>query len=309
VTAGAADPVAGHQGPGPGADDRRRGGRGSRNPWAHVDLAATFDTIGPAGAAAIVFLHGTRLTRSMWRPQRPLASTYQLVMADLPGHGSLSGVPFTLASASRHVGRIIDAGGGRAVVVGQSLGGYVAMDLAARRPDQVGGLVLCNCTQEPWTIALTAPVVVGGYLARAALMSRGHGPARGDALGAAEAFGVAEAPGAASGGIGTAPGPLADVARGHGPATEGWLFKGGTRALFAALGMTFVPRLRAFAGPTLIVNGAGDRLFRRGEARFLAAAADGRLLTVEGADHVPSEEAPEVFNAIVRAFMEDLATC
>jgi pimeloyl-ACP methyl ester carboxylesterase len=70
--------------------------------------------------------------------------------------------------------------------------------------------------------------------------------------------------------------------------------------------MAFIPRLRAFAGPTLILNGAGDRLMRGGEERFLAAAADGRLVIIDGADHVPSEEAPEAWNAAVRQFAEEL---
>lgn len=260
-------------------------GDGRATPPEPTPLAVTFDATGPAEAPAILFLHGTRLTRAMWQPQLALGDAYRLVIADLPGHGSLARTRFTLAGASRHVGRVIDAAaGGRAVVVGQSLGGYVAMDLAARRPGQVRALVLCGCTQEPRTLAVTAPGVVGRYLARAAAESRrGH-------------RGPAGAPGAAD------PARLPDADQ----ATDGWLFRGGPRALVTSIGLTFVPRLRAFTGPTLIVNGAGDRLFRGGEARFLAAAADGRLAVVEGAAHVPSQEASEAYNAIIRGFMEEL---
>jgi pimeloyl-ACP methyl ester carboxylesterase len=256
-----------------------------RGRHAGVPLHSTFDTIGPEGGPAIVFLHGTRLTRAMWRPQRPLAERFRLVMADLPGHGSLAAVRFTLPAASDHVHRVIDAAiRGRAVVVGQSLGGYVAMDLAARHPEQVRALVLCNCTQEPRTIARTAPRVIGGYLLDAAAHSWRRGRDLEDGPGAAD---------------------LALV-NGAEPPTEGWLFRGGTRALVSSLGLSFIPRLRAFAGPTLIINGAGDRLFRRGETRFLAAATDGRLVIIDGAHHVASEEAPEVYNAIVRGFVEEL---
>jgi pimeloyl-ACP methyl ester carboxylesterase len=38
---------------------------------------------------------------------------------------------------------------GRAVVVGLSLGGYVAIAAAERRPDRVAGLVLAGCSAEP----------------------------------------------------------------------------------------------------------------------------------------------------------------
>lgn len=256
----------------------------ARTGLAAIPLDATFDTLGPEDGPPIVLLHGTRLTRSMWQPQRPLADTYRLVLVDLPGHGSLARIPFSLPGASAHVGRVIRAATrGRAVVVGQSLGGYVAMDLAVTHPEQVRALVLCSCTQEPRTIARTAPGVVGSYLARAAAQSRQRRPGR-----------------AAPRGIAAGPGSHDQ------PPTEGWLFRGGTRALFTSLGMTFIPRLRAFDGPTLIVNGAGDQLFRRGEASFLAAAKDGRLHVIDGAHHVACEEAPDAWNAVIRDFVKGL---
>lgn len=269
---------------GGGATAASKIGRTSRDPET-IPLAATYDIVGPEGSPPIVLLHGTRLTRTMWGPQLPLADCFRLVMIDLPGHGSLASVRFTLGAASAHVGRAIAAAGiDRAIIVGQSLGGYVAMDLAARAPGQVRALVLCSCTQEPRVIARTAPRVVGSYLAGAATESWRRDRRRDDGPGAAGP---------------PSPGSV-------GAATEGWLFRGGTRALFASLGMTFIPRLRAFAGPTLIVNGTGDRLMRGGEARFLEAATDGRLVIIDGARHVPSEEAPEAWNAAIRGFVEEL---
>ena len=257
-----------------------------------VPLSATFDVVGPADAPVIVFVHGTRLTRAMWVPQLPLADRFRLVMTDLPGHGALASARFTLPAATAHVSRVIDAAaGGWAIVVGQSLGGYVAMDLAALHPEQVRALVLGNCTEEPRAIARFAPRVVGGYLAGAAAQSLRRGRAA-----STPTRGAAGAP---------EPGDP-PLLRHHEPPTEGWLFKGGTRALLSSLGMAFIPRLRRYGGPTLIVNGAGDRTLRRGEDRFLAAAANGRLVIIDGAQHVPSEEATEAYNAVVRGFVEEI---
>ncbi|HEX7346598.1 MAG TPA: alpha/beta fold hydrolase, partial [Candidatus Limnocylindrales bacterium] len=99
---------------------------------------------GPADASAIVFVHGTRLTRTAWTAQLDaLGDTYRVIAMDLPGHGSLADRRFTIADAADELARVIEnAAGGRAVVVGLSLGGYVAMDLAARRPELIRGLVL-----------------------------------------------------------------------------------------------------------------------------------------------------------------------
>ena len=78
----------------------------------------------------IVFLHGTRLTGSQWASQvAALSDAYHCLAVDLPGHGNQHGVTFTLEGAADRVGDLIrrEAHGGRAIVVGLSLGGYVAM--------------------------------------------------------------------------------------------------------------------------------------------------------------------------------------
>jgi pimeloyl-ACP methyl ester carboxylesterase len=239
---------------------------------------------------ALLLLHGTRRTRAMWRHQLDgLADRFHVVALDLPGHGVLADVPFRLPEATALAAATIEAlPGRRAVVVGSSLGGYVGMDLAARRPALVAGLVLVNASAEPRYVALHAPRTVGSYLARAA----------GDRLRAR--------PGAPS----AHPGPDGGGTPGDDgvepPATKGWLFRGGGRAMVAALRESFLPRLAAYPGPTLIVNGADDALFRSEERAFLAAAVDGRIELIDGTGHLANEEQPEAFNAAVRRFAIDV---
>ena len=108
--------------------------------------------VGPANAPAIVFLHGTRLTRAQWLPQvRRLSDRFRCIAVDLPGHGARAGEPFTMAGASDAVVAAIEAEApaGRAVIVGLSLGGYVAIETAERCPERVAGLVLAGCSAEP----------------------------------------------------------------------------------------------------------------------------------------------------------------
>lgn len=264
------------------------------------DVRRAIETRGPAGAPVLVLLHGTRRTRGMWRHQLSgLSDAFRVVAVDMPGHGALADVPFRLADATALVSAVIDiAGDGRAIVVGQSLGGYVGMDLAARRPDQVAGLVLANATGEPRSIARRAPRTVGTYLLVAA-SERVRIP------------GVHGSPGPGADGDGRAKSPAGGVAAASegangdepaGPATSGWLFKGGGRALVSALREVFKPRLAAYPGPTLIVNGEQDALFRYSEHAFLAAAVDGRLVVIPGCGHEVNEDRPDAFNAVVRDF-------
>ena len=127
-------------------------------PGEPFDIAAAFAVAGPVGAPTLVFLHGTRVTRAMWDPQvAGLADRYRVVTVDLPGHGALADMPFRMARAVAIARSVIERNGGRAIVIGQSLGGYVAMDLVACHPEMVAGLVLCNSTTEPRTLRSPLP--------------------------------------------------------------------------------------------------------------------------------------------------------
>jgi pimeloyl-ACP methyl ester carboxylesterase len=275
--------------PASGSADRGADGGADGGPAERI-VERAVETHGPDGAPVLVLLHGTRRTRAMWRRQLDgLADAFRLLAVDLPAHGTLADVPFRLEDASNLVAAVIErAAGGRAIVVGVSLGGYVAMDLGARRPDLVDGLVVVNATAEPRTVVRAAPGAVGSYLLVAASEQLRRpattlaGPTAGENAGL------------------PAPGTN------DGRATSGWLFKGGTRAMAWALGQSFTPRLAAYPGPTLILNGRDDDLFRRDERAFLAAAADGRLELIADTGHLASEEQPEAFNDAVRRFAREV---
>lgn len=242
-----------------------------------------YDIDGPADGPPILFLHGTRLSRAMWRAQMDdLRDAYRVVALDLPGHGTLAERPFTLATASDHVASTIEeAAGGQAVVVGLSLGGYVAMDLAARRPELVRGLVLSGATAEPVGV-LSAP-----YLALAAAMERFDGPAL-DALNTwffRTRFSAAIAEPIVAGGFWSA---------------------GGARALRALVGERFAPRLASYPGPTLILNGELDLLFRLTVRPFTRGARDVRRVRLRGATHLANLDRPGAFGHAVRRFVESL---
>lgn len=246
-------------------------------------MRAGFRAAGPIGAPTIVFVHGTRLTGSMWAPQvAALADAYRCITLDLPGHGALADRPFTLAAAADVVAEAVEeAPDGHAVVVGLSLGGYTAMHLASRRPHLIRGLVLSGATAEPvaWRAA--------PYRALAAAMDAFDGP-RLDALNAwffRTRFPPAIAEPIIAGGFWSA---------------------GGATALRALVGERFAPRLAAYPGPTLLLNGSLDVVFRLSAGSFARAARQPRRVRLAGATHLANLDRPAAFSHAVRAFMVGL---
>lgn len=240
---------------------------------------------GPAAAPAIVFVHGMRLTGSMWTAQQgALAGEFLTIALDLPGHGLRAAEAFTLEGAADALSAAIrDHAGGRAVVVGLSLGGYVAMTLAAREPERIRGLVLSGATAEPvgpWSLP---------YLAFAAVLERVD-EARLQRINAwyfRRRYPAAIAEPIIAGGF--------------------W-FRGGATALRALVGERFAPRLAAYPGPTLLLNGELDPVFRLGARRFAAAAQNARLVRLDGATHLANLDRPVAFSGAVRRFATSLGT-
>jgi pimeloyl-ACP methyl ester carboxylesterase len=64
----------------------------------------------------------------------------------------------------------------------------------------------------------------------------------------------------------------------------------------------------SFPGPLLVVVGAEDEMISAEAGHELAASApDGRFALIEDAGHLVSLDAPEVFNALLADFLEELA--
>ena len=232
--------------------------------------------------STIVFLHGTRLTGASWATQvAALGGEFRCLAPDLPGHGSAAADTFTLDGAARSVAALIEreTGGGRAILVGLSLGGYVAMTVAAGWPDRVAGLVISGATAEP----------VGAR----SLAYRGL----------ASIFRVV-------------PEPVLDRANRwffgwrfppdvSGPIlADGFSFRGGAVAVRALVGERFQPRLARYPGPSLLLNGEYDLFFRPTERSFAAVAADPRRLVIRKATHLTNLDQPAAFSAAVRQFAE-----
>lgn len=91
----------------------------------------------------IVLVHGFTQTSVSWGAvAAELAADHEVVRVDAPGHGGSTLVQADLADGAQLIGDV----GGRALYVGYSMGGRLALRLALDQPELVEGLVLIGAT-------------------------------------------------------------------------------------------------------------------------------------------------------------------
>jgi pimeloyl-ACP methyl ester carboxylesterase len=109
-----------------------------------------------ADAPTLVLIHGAsgNARELIAALQDGLGGRFDLIAIDRPGHGHTSCGDRSTSDPERQaeiVGAALDRlGVGRAVVLGHSWGGAVALALGLRRPELVSGLVLVAPASHPW---------------------------------------------------------------------------------------------------------------------------------------------------------------
>ena len=98
------------------------------------------------GRPLAVFLHGAGMDHSVWALQaRSFAHHgHNAAAVDLPGHGASEGPPLgSIEALAEWTLALVDRlGGGKALIVGHSMGSLGALAAAARQPDSVAALGL-----------------------------------------------------------------------------------------------------------------------------------------------------------------------
>jgi pimeloyl-ACP methyl ester carboxylesterase len=289
------------------------GARG-RSPWLDVEWRRhlrwmTIDgrrvnVVDLGSGSPVVFIHGLSGSWQNWLEQLPVfAREHRVIAFDLPGFGE-SEMPrekITISGYGRFVEAVLDElGASSAAVVGNSMGGFIGIELAIRFPQRVERLALVSAAglSIEYLRNERALSVLSSLEARLSAYS-GWLASRSDALARRPRarrmiFGiVAHRPD-------LLPGPLvAEQVRGSGK-------PGFVPALDALTDYPIRDRLGEIACPTLIVWGSGDKLVPARDAdEFARLIPNSRKVVWPETGHVAMLERPAAFNALLEAFLTE----
>ncbi len=270
---------------------------GATPPGAYVEVAGLRLHVrdsGPRDAPAVILLHGFGSSLLTWEPWAERLSTdHRVIRFDLPGFG-LTGPDPTGDYSDRRSLDVLAAlmdrlGVARASLVGNSLGGKIAWNFAARHPGRVDKLVLVSPDgfaspgfeygkqpSVPFAVRLLP------YVLPKALLRMSLAPAYGD------------------------PGHLReDVVTRY---RDMMLAPGVRSAMVARMRQVMLqdprPLLGRIQAPTLLLWGEKDAMIPfTNAADYLEAILGATLAALPALGHVPFEEAPAVSLEPVREFL------
>lgn len=237
-------------------------------------------TATPRMTRTIVFVHGTGDSAQAWNGVIERLPGFSCIALDLPGHGLLVERP---GPAVMSVADYADTGRVELVrrelsgvcLVGHSLGGAVALRLALDHPALVARLALVGSGARLRVLpALLEAARTQPKTALGTLTQMGFAPGHEDQAAAYDHQRL--------------------------PIPPGVVY----RDLAACDGFDVTDDLGRVAQPTLLIVGESDRLTPPKYAAFLRdRLADATLVTVAGAGHFVTAEAPDAIAQALRAFL------
>jgi len=241
----------------------------------------------------LVLIQGMGLDRLGWEPVlRKLQRRFRLVLVDNRGvgHSDRPAGSFTVADMTGDIVAVLDAAGiRRAHVMGASLGGMVAQELAITHPERVDGLVLA-CTAPGWPFTYPMPAASLRTIASSARMTA-EAARRRHTENALSAGAVRDRPELVT--------RLLEL-QGSRPADADVL------PAQAAAGARYAGwnRQRRIGVRTLVLHGGADRVVNPRNGRLLADLIPGaRLVTFPELGHLLFWEDPDGFADTVASFL------
>jgi pimeloyl-ACP methyl ester carboxylesterase len=269
-------------------------------PGRHVDVGGTRIYYHRSGRGQpVVLLHGYLVSHWQWRHVIPrLALEHDVIALDLPGFGESdrpppTAFPYDPRGFADTVVAVLDRLGiAHASLMGHSMGGGVALYVAARRPERVTRLVLVDPLVYRYRVPLEGKLLripgVGSLLFKTAFSRSLVARYMRDR-----------------------------VYRDPALVTPDWVDyvwqranrPGGLAAAHATLRFATDPEIiagsvRAVRAPTLVVWGADDRLFpSRWAERLAGEIAGAKAIVTPVCGHSPPEERPEEFLRSIVPFL------
>jgi pimeloyl-ACP methyl ester carboxylesterase len=275
-------------------------------PVNYVDLPAG-EVILPGGPPRggerepIVFVHGLGGQWQNWLENLPRAALERRVIAlDLPGFGRspMPGDKITISGYGRCVDSLCEKLElGRVDIVGNSMGGYIAAEVAIQFPQRIDQLLLVSAAGITSADIVRRPIYTAGRIARA---MTDHGAAQYRAIAARP-----KSRHLALALVARHPSLLrADLAY------EGFITGAGRpgfeSALRANLEYDFRERLPEIRQPTLIVWGEKDSIIPVRDAQeFERLIPDSRKVVMKDTGHIPMAERPGAFNEVMMRFLAE----
>jgi pyruvate dehydrogenase E2 component (dihydrolipoamide acetyltransferase) len=260
-----------------------------------LELAALI--AGPGKTRPLLFLHGLGGNYGTWQVALGrLAERHRVVALDLPGHGKsskpdASAFDYSLASLAKAIAEAIETLKlKQPIVVGHSLGGAVAIQLALDLGDRIGGLVLIDGAGLGREIGAELRLLMAGEAGRdtaRGLLALFYHDQR-----LVLDRGVDEM-------------AMTQMQQGAWPAQQA-----AANAAFDDAGQRFdLPgRLSEVAQPVLIIWGAHDRVIPMSHGvDAITRLSDALLKVIPAAGHVPQVEAPDVVAMAIDRFAKSLA--
>ncbi len=235
-----------------------------------------------SGSPAVLLSHGFAATAAMFAANVPAIAARHLVITwDLRGHGG-SDYPseptsYSPAAALDDMAALLaECHQDRAVLGGHSLGGYLSLDFALTYPERVAGLVLIDTgpgfrnddARDGWNRRAegTATRLAERGLAALGSSAELHAGEHRDASG------------------------LIQAARQTLTQRDAHVLNG-------------LPRI---AAPTLVIVGSDDAPFLAAADYMTAKIPQARKVVIPGAGHAPNVDKPELFDAELRAFLDQV---
>ena len=255
-------------------------------------IRLSYDDIGTG--LPIVFLHAFPLDRSMWAPQLgALVRQGRCLAPDLRGFGeSAAGPPYSMDQYADDVAELIDSlGVDPVVLVGLSMGGYIAFAFLRRHREKVRALVLADTRAG-------ADTDEGREKRRRLIeVARQRG---------SPALAEMQVASMVSGTTRQRRPEVVETVRAMMAAARVDGIVGALEAMMVRPDST--PTLATIDVPTLVVVGDEDTLTPPAEARSMHEQIRGsRLEVLSTAGHISNLERPAAFNHVMSEFVEGVA--